>query len=239
MYVGTFSFIDKLNQLILAHPNIRIYTSHLNSAQASTIATLTPETLLTDEESLIAAAAAEAVALARAAVEIARDAAQKIRRNPFTESDKLNHFTSEANMHRLERVRFTETESIKVMSSLIAEVHQENSTENPSEIDVFNLMHSEIEIKEMCHSKGIAVRSGRQTERRAKRARAAKKDASAVINVKRGTSGKKKRSSFQEVDYSDPLRYLRGTTSTSKLLSAVEELELSKGIQVRITSLKF
>ncbi|CAL9149648.1 unnamed protein product [Musa hybrid cultivar] len=206
--------------------------------KASTIATLTPETLLTDEESLIAAAAAEAVALARAAVEIARDAAQKIRKNPFTESDKLNHFTSEANMHRLERVRFTETESVKVMSSLIAEVHQENSTENPSEIDVFNLMHSEIEIKEMCHSKGIAVRSGRQTERRAKRARAAKKDASGVINVKRGTSGKKKRSSFQEVDYSDPLRYLRGTTSTSKLLSAMEELELSKGIQQDLLKLE-
>ncbi|URE21116.1 RNA polymerase sigma factor [Musa troglodytarum] len=133
-------------------------------------------------------------------------------------------------MHRLERVRFTETESIKVMNSLIAEAHQENSTENRSEIDVFNLAHSEIEIQEMCHSKGIAVRSGRQTERRAKRARAAEKATAGVINVKCGTSGKKKRS-FQEVDYSDPLRYLRGTTSTSKLLSAVEELELSKGIQ--------
>ncbi|URE21115.1 RNA polymerase sigma factor [Musa troglodytarum] len=198
--------------------------------KASTIANLAPETLLTDEESLIEAAAAEAVALARAAVEVARDAAKKIRKSPFTESDKLDHFTSEANMHRLERVRFTETESIKVMNSLIAEAHQENSTENRSEIDVFNLAHSEIEIQEMCHSKGIAVRSGRQTERRAKRARAAEKATAGVINVKCGTSGKKKRS-FQEVDYSDPLRYLRGTTSTSKLLSAVEELELSKGIQ--------
>ncbi|RZS00815.1 hypothetical protein BHM03_00030592 [Ensete ventricosum] len=221
-------------KVILAHPIILIYTSHLNSVQASMVATLAPETLLTDEQSLIAAAAAEAVTLARAAVEVARDAAQKIRKNPFTESDKLDHFTSEANMHRLERVRFTGTESIKVMSSLIAEVQQDNSTENPSEIDVFNLVHGEIETQEMCHSKGIAVRSGRQTERRAKRARAAVKTAAGVINVKCGASGKKKRSSFQEIDYSDPLRYLRGTASTSKLLSAVEELELSKGIKTDV-----
>ncbi|RWW08738.1 hypothetical protein GW17_00027804 [Ensete ventricosum] len=225
-------------KVILAHPIILIYTSHLNSVQASMVATLAPETLLTDEQSLIAAAAAEAVTLARAAVEVARDAAQKIRKNPFTESDKLDHFTSEANMHRLERVRFTGTESIKVISSLIAEVQQDNSTENPSEIDVFNLVHGEIETQEMCHSKGIAVRSGRQTERRAKRARAAVKTAAGVINVKCGASGKKKRSSFQEIDYSDPLRYLRGTASTSKLLSAVEELELSKGIKQDLLKLE-
>lgn len=36
---------------------------------------------------------------------------------------------------------------------------------------------------------------------------------------------------MQEVDYSDPLRYLRGTTSSSKLLTAHEELVLSAGIQ--------
>lgn len=81
-------------------------------------------------------------------------------------------------------------------------------------------------------SRSISVRSHRQTERKARRARAAEKSAANVISVKTGSTSRKKRASLQDIDYSDPLRYLRGTTNSSRLLTASEETELSAGIQV-------
>lgn len=82
-------------------------------------------------------------------------------------------------------------------------------------------------------SQSIAVRSSRQPERKAKRARAAERTSAGVVSVKSGSTSKKKRTSMQEIDYSDPLRHLRGSTS-SKLLTAREERELSRGIQVSL-----
>lgn len=81
----------------------------------------------------------------------------------------------------------------------------------------------------------IAVRSKRQTERKARRARAAERASTNIISFKSGSSSRKKRAAIQEVDYTDPLRYLRATTSTTKLLSPSEELKLSEGIQVCFT----
>ena len=80
-------------------------------------------------------------------------------------------------------------------------------------------------------SQSIAVRSSRQPERKAKRARAAERTSVGVVSVTSGSTSKKKRSPMQEIDYSDPLRHLRGSTS-SKLLTGREERELSRGIQV-------
>ncbi|GFQ02296.1 RNA polymerase sigma factor sigb [Phtheirospermum japonicum] len=90
----------------------------------------------------------------------------------------------------------------------------------------------ELEFLEAQLSMSVAVRSNRQTERKARRTRAAEKAASNIVSVKSGSSSRKKRSTVQEVDYNDPLRYLRGTTSTSRLLTASEEQVLSEGIQV-------
>lgn len=90
----------------------------------------------------------------------------------------------------------------------------------------------ELELLQEQLPKSIAVRSRRQTERKARRAKAAEKAAANVVSVKPSSTGRKRRASLQDVDYSDPLRYLRATTSTSRLLTATEELELSEGIQV-------
>lgn len=92
--------------------------------------------------------------------------------------------------------------------------------------------HEELQILQEQLFKSIAVRSRRQTERKERRVRAAEKAAANVVSVKSGSLSKKKRASLQDVDYTDPLRYLRATTSSCKLLTATEETELSEGIQV-------
>ncbi|XP_077234760.1 RNApolymerase sigma subunit 2 [Tasmannia lanceolata] len=197
-------------------------------------ATLATEALLTGEEAVIAAAAAEAVALAKAAVEVAKDAALMVStNNTYSKLDKPDDFPSEADILLLERARLTEMERVGTINhSATAETRrpqEENmaikDTENSNPTDY------ELQLLQMQHSESVAVRSGRQTERRARRERAAEKAAATVVSVKSGSSSKKKRSALQDIDYSDPLRYLRGTTSTARLLTATEELELSEGIQ--------
>lgn len=194
------------------------------------------EALLTGEEATIVAASAEALALAKAAVEVAKDAARMEGSDTSVKLDRPKNFPSKPDMILLERVRLAEMESLgKANDSATPETGplEGQTTPSASEDDgVSSLLHSELELQEVQHSECIAVRSRRQTERRARRARAAAKTASRVISVESGSSSKKKRSTIQEIDYSDPLRYLRATTSTSKLLTASEELELSHGIQV-------
>lgn len=90
----------------------------------------------------------------------------------------------------------------------------------------------EVELLEEQPSASLAVRSTRQTERKARRAKGLEKAASAIPSVKTGSSPRKKRVVAQEIDHNDPLRYLRMTTSSSKLLTVREEHELSAGIQV-------
>ncbi|CAD5175385.1 unnamed protein product [Musa acuminata subsp. malaccensis] len=198
-------------------------------------ATLASETLLQCDEAVIAAAAAEAVALARAALELAKDAAQMIGKNLSAEVEKLEETPSEADIKWLERVSLTETEWAGFTNHPAATetipFEYNVSLDQYASTDISSSTFDEPEFQGMQHIENIAVRSGRQIERRARRARAADKATAGVISLKSGSSGKKKRSAFQEIDYSDPLRYLRGTTSTSKLLTAAEEIELSEGIQ--------
>ncbi|KAG1354977.1 RNA polymerase sigma factor sigB [Cocos nucifera] len=195
-------------------------------------ATLATETLLTGEEAVVAAAAAEAVALARAAVEVAKDAAQIIGNDPSVKFEKSEDFSSEADALWLERVKLTEMELIRTTHHSTPTDTELHEAKDPSQdVDVSNLTHNELQSKQMQYPESKAVRSGRQTERKARRARAEEKAAVSVIPVKSGSTSKKKRSASQEIDYSDPLHYLRSKTSTSKLLTAAEELELSKGIQ--------
>ncbi|XP_064972238.1 RNA polymerase sigma factor sigB-like isoform X2 [Musa acuminata AAA Group] len=183
-------------------------------------ATWASEALLTNEEAVIAAAAAEAVALARAALELAKDAAQMIRKSPSAEVENVN----------LSKTEWTGMTNHSVATETAS--HEDNVTLDESvRKDISSSMYNETEVEETEYCENIAVRSGRQTERRARRARAAEKAAAGVLNLKSGSSGKKKRSTLQEIDYSDPLHYLRGTTSTSRLLTAAEEVELSEGIQ--------
>lgn len=103
---------------------------------------------------------------------------------------------------------------------------------NQEEFDDEEPTFEELELEEEQLSNSIDARSGRQTERKAKRVRAAGKATANIVSFKSGSSTRKKRVRAQEVDYSDPLRYLRTTTRTTRLLTPAEEIKLSEGIQV-------
>jgi len=197
-------------------------------------ATWPTEALLTGEEATIAAAAAEAVALARAALEVAKDAAQMMRNNSSVKLEKSEVFPSQSDILQLERARLTEMLDTMNNSTTTDTDHQEHhiTPSQPKDGSISSSVLNELELQQTQDSDNITVRSGRQSERHARRAKAAEQAANSVISVRSGSSGKKKRSALQEIDYSDPLRYLKGTTSTSKLLTASEEFELSEGIQV-------
>lgn len=207
------------------------------SIEANFGASFATETLLTNEEAEIAAAAAEAVALAKAAVKVAKDAALMIGNNHYANSENRPPiFPSESDTIQLKRAQLVETAEVGVVGdSADAEI---GLREEDSGLNIFNESDDleptleELELLQLQFSQSLAVRSERQTERKARRSRAAEKAASSVVSVKTGSPSRKRRASVQEVDYSDPLRYLRGTTSSSRLLTANEELELSEGIQV-------
>lgn len=184
-------------------------------------ATSMTETRVSNEETIIAAAAAEAVALARTAAKVAKDVATMVNlqksTKPFTDAES-------SIFDKTQLTQLRETDLLGALGELEKpEVDVESDGEEPTP--------EELELLQEELSQSIAVRSSRQPERKAKRARAAERTSAGVVSVKSGTTSKKKRASMQEIDYSDPLRHLRGSTS-SKLLTAREERELSRGIQV-------
>ncbi|XP_059651761.1 RNA polymerase sigma factor sigB [Cornus florida] len=204
--------------------------------EANFAATLATETLLTSDEAIIAAAAAEAVALAKAAVKVAKDAAVMVSRNNSTKSDsKPTTILSEADSFQFGRAELAEIARVGLVEEskeAETEFGENYSLQYPiKEADDLEPTHEELELLQAQLSKSIAVRSNRQTERKAKRAKAAEKSAASIVSVKPGSTSRRKRVSVQDIDYSDPLRYLRGTTSSSKLLTATEEHQLSEGIQ--------
>ncbi|KAK4414377.1 RNA polymerase sigma factor sigB [Sesamum alatum] len=200
-------------------------------------ANLDTETLLTSEEAVIAAAASEALALAKAAVKVAKDAAMMVSHHKSTKSDSsATGMFADVNTSIFEKNQLAHlVERVDVRDTRVAQIGRgENypASHSLTESDDVEPSAEELEFLEAQLSKSIAVRSKRQTERRARRTRAAEKAAANIVSVKSGSSSRKKRSAVQDVDYSDPLRYLRGTTSSSRLLTASEEQVLSEGIQV-------
>ncbi|XP_020597321.1 RNA polymerase sigma factor sigB [Phalaenopsis equestris] len=164
--------------------------------------TLPREAFLTSQEAVIAAASSEAIALAKAAVEAAKEAAQLLDGDPCLESDRSKDYAAGDEKFR---------DEVKSSSQ---------------DLNISDLMTNELDFMQ-----NIAVRSKRQVERRAKRAKVAAEANIPLASVRSGSSGKKKRGALQEIDYSDPLHYLRGTTSSAKLLTSAEEQEYSEGIQ--------
>ncbi|KAL8155219.1 hypothetical protein AgCh_000558 [Apium graveolens] len=184
-------------------------------------AALTTKTRVSNEETIIAAAAAEAVALARTAAKVAKDVARMVKLHkstkPFTDAER-------SLFDKTQLTQLRETDLLGALGELEKpqfDVKSDGEEPTPEELE---LLQEEL-------SQSIAVRSSRQIERKAKRARAAERSSAGVVSVKSGSTSKKKRTSMQEIDYSDPLRHLRGSTS-SELLTAREERELSRGIQV-------
>ncbi|KAK8952303.1 RNA polymerase sigma factor sigB [Platanthera zijinensis] len=186
------------------------------------------EKFLTSDEAVIAAAAAEAIALAKAAVEVAKEAAKLLETDPCLKSNSIDYSSCDEKF-RAEVLRPTEMDHTGLNCSSTTEIESLEGliTENQSqETSISGLIRNELDFKQKS-----AVRSKRQVEKRSRKGRAAEKDTPPIASMKLGSSGKKKRPSSHEIDFSDPLHYLRGTTSTSKLLTASEEQELSEGIQ--------
>ncbi|XP_010685608.2 RNA polymerase sigma factor sigB isoform X1 [Beta vulgaris subsp. vulgaris] len=194
-----------------------------DAAQTKFDTALAAELLIENEEAVIAAAAAEALALARAALKLAKDAAlmavssQPIKPESKPEGQSL--FPDGA--QRLESEQLGSVRNSEIAGTSLRESRPDDMEPTKEELQ---LLEAEL-------AESITVRSTRQGERKARRARAADKAASNVVTLKLGSNSRKKRTSVQEVDYSDPLRYLRGTTTSSRLLTSAEELELSAGIQ--------
>ncbi|CAL0305927.1 unnamed protein product [Lupinus luteus] len=200
-----------------------------SSTQENFKATLSTQSLLTSEENVIAAAASEAVALAKAALKVAKVAALLVKnKSPPEAAYTPPHDSSKSdNLILLKWVQHLEAQEDGVVSD--SEEHVYNDIKEES--DDTEPTYEELERLNQQLSDSIAVRSTRQTERKAKRVRAAEKSATHMVSFKSGSTSRKKRVPTQEVDYSDPLRYLRATTSTSRLLTPSEEIELSEGIQ--------
>ncbi|KAF5735211.1 RNA polymerase sigma factor sigB-like isoform X1 [Tripterygium wilfordii] len=196
-------------------------------------ATLATETLITSDEAVIAAAAAEAVALARAAVKVAKDAALMVNGHYSTSTINKHVVPSRTDTSTSKWAQFTERERAGILGDTLTDettLGDVSSLQHPEESDDLEPTVEELDFLEKQLSESIAVRSGRQTKQKARRARAAEKAAANVVSIKYGSTGRKKRTS-QDVDSSDPLRFLKGTTSTSRLLTFSEETRLSEGIQ--------
>lgn len=207
---------------------LRSYLGAVESSLAST--------LLTSEEATIAAAAAEAVTLAKAAVKVAKDAALLVNNSNSSRTGTKSQSSPKSDALHFKWAQFMESERADIIGEPVGVNNRPAEGDalehSIAESDDMEPTSEELELLQDELSKSIAVRSKRQTERKARRTRAAEKTATSVVSLKSGSSSRKKRNSLQEVDYSDPLRYLRATTSTSRLLTATEELELSEGIQV-------
>ncbi|KAJ0762276.1 putative RNA polymerase sigma-70 region 3, RNA polymerase sigma-70 region 2 [Helianthus annuus] len=159
-------------------------------------------------------AAAEAVALAKAAVEVAKSAA--------TMAMNMNH----------QQPKLSEPDnSINGLGSQVSE-------EMEPTMEELKLLEEQL-------SANIAVRSKRQVERKERRIRAAERAEAGSLSVKTagsrgrgagGTVAVKPGVSRRRAEKKDVLAFLGGMTN-AKLLTAAEEVELSKGIQRSSTKL--
>ncbi|KAM3357766.1 RNA polymerase sigma factor sigB [Capsicum galapagoense] len=207
--------------------------------EANSKPALAIENSLASEEAIVAAAAAEAVALAKAALKGAQDAVMLVGHNNLKDFDNVGRGTlSEARIAPFESVHLTqpgETRRVDVGAELKGgEIKWSGSRlfeDSLTDSDDLEPSPEELKILQSQLSNVIAVKSNRQTERKARRARAVERAAANVVSLKSGSTSRKKRASVQDVDYTDPLHYLKGATCSSKLLTASEEQVLSRGIQ--------
>jgi hypothetical protein len=170
---------------------------------------------------MVAAAAAEAVALARAAAEVAGEVARMAQRD-----------------HRLDVPRRDTEDSFLAKEVLRTEVGWEAShapgvqlLEEEEFGSILFIDESEDDDDGQCVQGVAAVRSARRAERRARRVRAAMKAAKSVsVRTPVASSSRKRRLKGCR----SPLGCFYKMTG-SKLLTAKQEVEFSEGIQVSFT----
>ncbi|KAL6875579.1 hypothetical protein ACP4OV_013092 [Aristida adscensionis] len=181
--------------------------------------TLASEALLT-EEAIIEAAAAEAVALARAAAEAAREVVRMVQNN--------NH----------QPVIRQKKGVDNYLANAILRTEMESSSSNDCSHDILlediessGIMVDEGEPDDDANdAENITVKSARQSERKARRTRAAIKAATTVRALQKSATTSKKKRSKGSSSSMNPLGSLWKMTGR-KLLTAKEEVEFSHGIQ--------
>ncbi|MFS7889629.1 putative RNA polymerase sigma-70 region 3, RNA polymerase sigma-70 region 2 [Helianthus anomalus] len=173
--------------------------------------TILPSELTTSE----CVAAAEAIALARAAVKVAKSAAEMM----------MNH-------QRPKTLDTNEKPKSPEPDNTIDGIGSQISEETEPTPEELKLLEEQL-------STSIAVRSKRQVERKERRIRAAERAEASSVSMKsiggrgRGaasTVAVKPGASRRRGDKKDVFAFLGGMTN-AKLLTAAEEVELSKGIQ--------
>ncbi|CAK8569397.1 unnamed protein product [Lathyrus sativus] len=206
--------------------------SYVTSQENFRVAT-SAESLLTNEDAVIAAAASEALALAKAAAKLAKDAALLVKDKPPQQQQQpvfRPQLPSTSENLLLKWLRHMEAQdAVAEGPQILEDVGTSSSQEE--ELDEEDPTSEELEEVEEELSGSIDARSGRQTERKARRVRASAKAATNFVSFKCGPIRRKKRAQTKDIDFSDPLRCLRATTRSSKLLTASEEVKLSAGIQ--------
>nr|AKC88666.1 sigma factor [Pelargonium cotyledonis] len=207
--------------------------------EASFEATLAREKLVTSDEAVIAAAAAEAVSFAKAAVQVAEDA-KAMMINEFRNCDKKSKpiILSEVNAMQSNWVQqCIETEETSDLGVFVGAQSQMGEMEECSlryptnESSCLEPTNEELKFLEQLSS-AAAVRSNRQSERKAKRARAAEKAATlASVKASHTRRRKNKRATSYKINPNDPLGHLRAAVNGTRLLTMDEERILSEGIQ--------
>ncbi|GJN31024.1 hypothetical protein PR202_gb19378 [Eleusine coracana subsp. coracana] len=171
---------------------------------------------LLNREAVVAAAAAEAVALARAAAEVAREAARMARaadhRPDIPQRDTEDSLLAKEVL-RTEAGREVRRAGVRLLEEEeFSSIFSDESENDEEELSVQGV---------------VAVRSARRGERRARRVRVAMKAAkSASIRTPVGSSSRKKRLKGCR----NPLGCFYKMTGP-KLLTAKQEVEFSQGIQ--------
>ncbi|KAE8770743.1 RNA polymerase sigma factor sigB [Hordeum vulgare] len=180
--------------------------------------TLASETVLS-KEAVVTAAAAEAVALARAAAEAAQEVVHMVQKSSsqpvFRKKGEVENYLAK----EILRTEMLSSRAYEYSDGVLSGV-----------LEPYGIPSDEAELDDdKQDAENIAVKSARQSERRARRTRATMKAAITVRgSLKLVTSSKKKRSKGPST--MNPLGSLWKMTGR-KLLTAKEEVELSNGIQ--------
>lgn len=193
--------------------------------------TLASEALL-NEETLVKAAAVEAVALARAAAEAAQEVVQMAQKNSYQPVVRQKKGVASYLANEILRTEIQPRTPDGYDNDVLVEDIESYGIKAPDgELDSAD---GELDNDTRYMEKNIAVKSARQSERRARRIRAETKAVTSVrASQKSATTSKKKRLKGSSPSM-NPLGSLWKMTGR-RLLTAKEEVEFSEGIQVRLT----
>nr|CAB3502416.1 unnamed protein product [Digitaria exilis] len=189
--------------------------------------TLASEALL-NEETLVKAAAVEAVALARAAAEAAQEVVQMAQKNSYQPVVRQKKGVDSYLANEILRTEIQPRTPDGYDNDVLVEDIESYGIKAPDgELDSAD---GELDNDTRYMEKNIAVKSARQSERRARRIRAETKAVTSVrASQKSATTSKKKRLKGSSPSM-NPLGSLWKMTGR-RLLTAKEEVEFSEGIQ--------